>query len=141
MTQILYEVFQKIKGERKLPNSHWHLVGGGQTDPRAASWGVVKAVSFSPDLKAKLLSSWSQLQTLSTADSRHKDYFFCVIMSSWVLRNWGYAEHTWGRQLFAACDFITENMERVNKLGQVTTAGWGLNLLDLVSSLIQRTHL
>lgn len=116
-------------------------MGGGQTDPRAASWGVVKAVSFSPDLKAKLLSSWSQLQTLSTADSRHKDYFFCVIMSSWVLRNWGYAEHTWGRQLFAACDFITENMERVNKLGQVTTAGWGLNLLDLVSSLIQRTHL
>ena len=27
-----------------------------------------------------------------------------------------------------ACDFITENMERVKKLGQqVTTAGWGLD--------------
>lgn len=103
-------------------------MGGGQTDPRAASWGIVKAASFPPDLKSKLLSSWSQLQTLSTADSRHKDYFFCVIITSWVLRNWAYAEHTWGRQLFAACDFITENMERVKKLGQqVTTAAWGLD--------------
>ena len=103
-------------------------MGGGQTDPRAASWGIVKAASFPPDVKSKLLSSWSQLQTLSTADSRHKDYFFCVIITSWVLRNWAYAEHTWGRQLFAACDFITENMERVKKLGQqVTTAGWGLD--------------
>lgn len=44
--QILYEVFQKTKGERKLPNNHGYLVGG-QT-PQSCQLGCRQSSVLSP---------------------------------------------------------------------------------------------
>lgn len=124
--QILYEVFQKTKGERKLPNNHGYLVGG-QT-PQSCQVGCCQSSVLSPRSEIQTTLLMELTPSLRQSRLQAKNYFFCVIITSWVLRNWGYAEHSWGRQLFAACDFITENMERVKKVGQqVTTAGWGLD--------------